>query len=118
MSGTSVLVSPNSFVPISSIASNLPLWCSSSNANSNVTWTLPDGTVLGPMSPQSGGVGVISSGGQLGLVPSGNGGFSSGVYTCSVDGIASFLQIGNPGGMLHKDIDYVLTVLLEIFARI
>lgn len=37
---------------------------------------------------------------------------------CREDRIASFLQIGNPGGMLHKDIDYVLTVLLEIFARI
>ncbi|XP_019854094.1 PREDICTED: nuclear pore complex protein DDB_G0274915-like [Amphimedon queenslandica] len=97
VSGTSVLVNPNSFLPISSIASNLPLWCSSSNANSNITWTLPDGTVLGPTSPPSGGVGVISSAGQLGLVPSGNGGFPSGVYTCSVNGVASFLQIGNPG---------------------
>ena len=110
VSGISVVVSPNSFLPISSIASNTPLWCSGSNANSNVTWRLPDGTVLGPMSPPSGGVGVISSGGQLGLVPSGNGRFPSGVYTCSVNGVESFLQIGNPGG-INKNIDMCFKII-------
>lgn len=106
VSGTSTIIGPNTILSPSFIRNQRPLWCQGSGTGSTVTWTLPDGTVMGPNSSPSGGVAVISGPGQLGLIPSGSDeGFPSGVYTCTVNGTdVSYMQIGNSGGT--KDITF------------
>ena len=90
--------------PASGITSTQPLWCQSSSTSSTITWTLPDGTVLGSNSNPTNGAQVLTATGQLGLAPfPSTGVLPAGVYTCTVNGINTLVMIGETTGNKHKN---------------
>lgn len=94
------IISTNGFVPSTSITANVPLWCQGSSSSDIITWTLPDGTILTANSGPASGAQVVTAPGQLGLISSGLDDLPSGVYTCTVNGSRSLVQIGTTVGKI------------------
>ena len=93
--------------PASRITSTQPLWCQSSTNSSTITWTLPDGTVLGPDSSPTNGAQVLTANGQLGLAPfPSTGVLPSGVYTCTVSGVNRLVMVGETTGNIDIQTQY------------
>lgn len=93
--------------PASRITSRQPLWCQGSTNSSTITWTLPDGTVLGPGSSPTNGAQVLTATGQLGLAPFPTTGvLPSGVYTCTVNGVSRLVMVGETTGNIDMQAQY------------
>lgn len=87
------------------VTASSPLWCQGSSTTDSIFWRLPDGAVLGANSSPASGAQVVTAPGQLGLTPTGSN-LPSGVYTCIVNGMESFLQLihtsgGNLSALYH-----------------